>query len=104
MTTSPETTARNNVATFSLIFGVISVIIALFIPSGAAILGLAAIVLGFLGLRAVKANGLQGRGQAITGIVLGVIGVVVPIFMIVVLGPAIAKTFSTINASLNSVP
>jgi len=103
MTTSSEPNTRNNLATFSVIIGILAFLALFFVPGGAVVLGLVAVILGGLALREIKANGSQGRGLAITGIVLGVVGVAVFFVNIFILGPIIANTFNSINASLNGV-
>ncbi|MCP1387219.1 hypothetical protein M5J20_03330 [Corynebacterium sp. TA-R-1] len=76
---------KNSMATAALVVGIIALIfIVLFFPF-ALILGLAAIILGFLGIRRAKdvevavqsAGAPSGKGKAITGLVLGVVSLVV---------------------------
>ena len=72
------------------------------------LLAIVGLVLGIIALTQIKHNpGQKGKGLAITGVVLGGIGVVLlclsPVIVIAVLtimGPVIGNVFSTINSSL----
>jgi len=68
--------------------------------------GLAAVILGVLGINQVKATADKGKGLAIAGLILGVLtllGICVYIIITIVAGPIIGNVFSQINNSL-SVP
>jgi len=45
--------------------------------------GIAAIVLGVISLRQIDTSGEDGRGMAITGLVLGIVGVVICVFLLI---------------------
>jgi len=47
------------------------------------IAGIAAIVLGAISLKQIQVSGEDGRGMAITGLVLGIVGTVIAMFLIV---------------------
>lgn len=75
----------NGLAIAALVVGIISLLLS-FIPfvNIAAILGgIAALVLGFLGLRKAKEGTVGGRGMSITGLVLGVVSVLISIAVLV---------------------
>ena len=103
MTTSTNVVSKSGLATASLVLGILAAISAIFASGIGFLLGLAAVILGALALRDIKAKGLQGKGWAIVGILLGALGVIWVFVVLFVLGPILANTFSTINASLNSV-
>jgi hypothetical protein len=50
---------------------------------GGPIAGIAAIVLGAMSLRQIETSGEDGRGMAITGLVLGIIGLIVAVFLLI---------------------
>jgi hypothetical protein len=85
--------------------GVIPVV-GLFCSAPGGLFGIAAVILGILGLNKVKTTGEKGKGMAIAGLILGVLtllGVCVYIIITIVAGPIIGNVFSQINSSL-SVP
>jgi hypothetical protein len=45
--------------------------------------GIAAIVLGVMSLRQIQASGEDGRGMAMTGLVLGIVGLIVFVLLII---------------------
>jgi type IV secretory pathway VirB2 component (pilin) len=45
--------------------------------------GIAAIVLGLLSLKQIRLSGQDGRGMAITGLVLGIVGTILAVLLIV---------------------
>jgi hypothetical protein len=45
--------------------------------------GIAAIVLGAISLKQIRVSGEDGRGLAITGLVLGIVGTVIAVFLLV---------------------
>lgn len=45
--------------------------------------GIAAIVLGVMSLRQIETSGEDGRGMAITGLVLGIIGLIIAVFLLI---------------------
>lgn len=67
------------------------------------LLSIAALVLGFLGIKQIKKTGERGRGLAITGIVLGgltILGVCGMIIFTLTAGPIVGNIFSNINNNL----
>jgi hypothetical protein len=60
----------------SLILGLVS-----FIPLVGVLLGILAIVFGFIGLSQIKKNKLKGRVLAIAGILLGIFGIIFTILL-----------------------
>ena len=59
--------------------------------------GIPAIVLGFVAISQIRQTGENGRGMAIAGIVLGIIGIVLTILFVVII---IAAASSSSNVSL----
>ncbi len=106
--TSPAT---NKLARTSLILGILALVPGFLLFVIGALVGLAAIITGAIALSQIGREGTSGQGQAIAGIILGVIAgvldlVIGPFLMIAVLmilGPTIGNTFSTINNSLTTV-
>jgi Domain of unknown function (DUF4190) len=50
---------------------------------GGPIAGIAAIVLGAISLKQIQVSGEDGRGMAITGLVLGIIGLIIAVFLLI---------------------
>ncbi|MGH7203252.1 MAG: DUF4190 domain-containing protein [Candidatus Levyibacteriota bacterium] len=67
---------RSGYALASLILGIVS-----FFPLIGLLLGITAIVLGAIGLKKVKEEKLKGKRMAITGIVLGILGILFTIIL-----------------------
>ena len=61
--------------------------------------GIAAIVLGSISLKQIRLSGEDGRGLAITGLVLGIVGTVLVILLIVF----ILALFKGVAANVNSL-
>ena len=59
--------------------------------------GIPAIVLGYMSIGQIRRTGEEGRGMAITGIVLGIVGVLLTVLVIIL---AIA-VFSQVSSSTN---
>ena len=110
---APAPTAKTNVLTIiSLVTGIIgfiSMCLGIIPFLGWVCYGIgglcavAALVLGFVGMNQAKKNGEKGRGMAITGIVLGALGLLgICVFVVIslVMGPVIGNVFSQINSSL----
>ncbi len=97
-------TPRNGFATASLIVGILTFIPGLVLSIFGSLIGLVAIVLGIFALVDISKNKTRGQGAAIAGIVLGALGALLaPFFtiaLLMILGPAIGNTFSSINNSL----
>jgi len=68
-------TGSNGAAVGALVLGLLSVPFGVIVLGG--LLGLVAVGLGFLGVSRARAMGGTGQGMAITGIVSGVIGILV---------------------------
>lgn len=68
---------KNGVGLAALILGILALLSGFFVIGG--LLGLVAIVLGVIGSRRAKRGLATNRGAAITGIVLGVIGVLLTV-------------------------
>jgi hypothetical protein len=65
--------------------------------------GIAALVLGFLGMNQVKKTAEKGKGMAIAGIVLGgltILGICVMGILTLAMGPIIGNVFSQVNNNL----
>lgn len=71
----------NGVAIGALVLGLLSVPLGFFIVG--ALFGLVAIVLGIIGVNRARGLGGTGKGMAITGIVSGALGVLIPILLAV---------------------
>jgi uncharacterized membrane protein len=116
---SDNTPLRNNtLAIASLILGIVGFILsclgfftaAFFVGYACGcvgfLLGVAALVTGFMARNQIAESGEGGNGMAIAGIILGGVQVILllcAIFVILVLtllGPVIGNVFSTINQSL----
>lgn len=75
----------NGLAIAALVCGLLSV--PLFITViGGVLLGLAAIVLGFVGLSRAKKTQNSGKGMAITGIVSGALGLILSVLFVAGIG------------------
>ena len=64
-------TQKSGFAITSLVFGLVS-----FIPMFGVLLGILAIVFGFISISQIKKNNLEGKGLAIAGIILGFAGII----------------------------
>lgn len=65
-------------ATAALVLGILAAITS-FTVIGGVLLGLLAVILGFLGLRKARRGLATGRGQAIVGIILGLLGIAIAV-------------------------
>ncbi|KAF0106299.1 MAG: RDD domain containing protein [Anaerolineaceae bacterium] len=118
----PSSARNNKLATAGLVTGILallsyclSIVISFFqslwlpiiLMGSGALLSLASLITGIIGLVQVnKSQGEQkGKGFAITGIVLGGLGVlaicILPIVVLTLLGPVIGNVFSEVNSNLN---
>ena len=70
---------RNGLGTAAMVIGIIAVPAALVLVGG--VLGIVAIVLGFLGLGKVRAGQATNRGMAVAGIVLGIVALLITAFI-----------------------
>ncbi|MFN8015346.1 MAG: DUF4190 domain-containing protein [Acidimicrobiia bacterium] len=96
MPPSPASGQSNTPALIAMILGIISL-------CGGMLTGIPAVILGFVGKK--KANELngQGNGQAITGIVLGFIGIALSILWIILLIAGAFAADSTTNSLQKSI-
>ncbi len=69
---APANRGTNGVAIGALVLGLLSVPLGLFVIGG--LLGLLAIILGFVGVKKANQMAGSGKGMAITGIVSGLLG------------------------------
>lgn len=96
-TTSAKVTSK--LAIWALVCGCLSFLCGLFAA-------IPAIILGHMGVNAIKQNPeLQGRGMALSGLILGYFMTIVPIIAIIVLialGNQVQNVFSTINSQISS--
>ncbi len=60
--------------------------------------GIAAIVLGAMSLNQIRQSGEEGRGMAITGLVLGIVGTVLAVFLLIF----VLAIFHGVSANLNN--
>jgi uncharacterized membrane protein HdeD (DUF308 family) len=84
---------RNGMGVAALVVGIVALVLALlilFFPI-AAILGVIAIILGLVGMARVSRGEADNRGQAITGLVTGLIALVLAIFFTVSIGSFFAE-------------
>ena len=65
---------RNGMGTAALVLGIVGFLLAILVVGG--LLGLLAVIFGFVGLSRVRRGEATNRGSAIAGIVLGAIAVV----------------------------
>jgi len=68
--TDSSTADKNGRATAALVLGILGCL------GFGLILGVPAMILGYLGLQASRTNGGTGKGQAISGLVLGALSIV----------------------------
>jgi hypothetical protein len=101
--TIPATSQPSNgQATASMVLGILGVAL-LWVPGVGFILAILAVVFGGLGLSRAKAGG-GNRGQAIAGLVLGSVGIVLPMLLLVTVlnvGNDVLKQISKISPSLS---
>jgi hypothetical protein len=92
--------AKNGLGIAALVLGILGLLTSLFVIGGA--LGLIAIILGVLGLGRVKRGEATNRGMAIAGIVLGVLSLLLA--ALVAFGVATflnSEEFSTVRECLS---
>lgn len=98
MTSEIVNAERNTLATTSIILGVVSVLsVGLLGVMLAFLIGIAAIVTGFISLKQIKEKGQKGQGLAVFGIILGFLPILV-VVLLAMLGPAIGNVFSNITS------
>ncbi|MBB2990601.1 heme/copper-type cytochrome/quinol oxidase subunit 2 [Mycolicibacterium iranicum] len=86
---------KNGLGTASLVVGIVS----LFTLFGGVVLGVVAVVLGFLGRGRVARGEATNGGVALAGIVLGALSIVVSIALIVVVGIFGVAFFNEVGGS-----
>ena len=68
----------NGLAIASLVVGIVGILFTFY-----GVVGLIALILGFVARRQINSGGQRGRGLAIAGIILGIIGIILGILSIV---------------------
>jgi hypothetical protein len=109
----PPDSKTNVIALISLIVGIVgllSICGAIFIPIAgpicAGILAVGAIVTGIIGMGQTKKTGEKGKGLAIGGLVMGILGILSACLIgavpgiLALLGPSVGNVFSNISNSL----
>jgi uncharacterized membrane protein HdeD (DUF308 family) len=79
---------RNGVGVAALVCGIVSLVLALlilFFPI-AALLGLVAIILGIVGLSRASRGEASNRGQALAGLITGLLGLALAVFFTISIG------------------
>ncbi len=95
------TPGGNGMAVTALVLGIVGIVFSfffLFLGLLALILGLLAIVFGWVGLQRSRNSGV-GRGQAIAGLVLGIITIIVSVYMIWVIDSFFSSVSDAIDRS-----
>ena len=85
--------ARNGVGVAALVFGVVSLVLAiliLFFPV-AAFVGLIAIILGIIGMRRASRGEATNRGQALAGLLTGLLALAIAVFLTIRIGVFFAE-------------
>ncbi|MDH6226565.1 MULTISPECIES: DUF4190 domain-containing protein [Streptomyces] len=72
---------KNGLGTAALVLGIIGVVLAFFYVGG--LLGLLALIFGIIGLGKVKKGEATNKGVALTGLILGVVSMVITIAMVI---------------------
>ncbi len=105
MTTTTVVQQKNSLSTISLVLGILTFIPGCLLSIFGSAIGLAAIITGVIALTQISRDKTTGQTQAIIGIVLGGVGALIAPFagiaILMILGPSIGNTFSTINSSLS---
>ncbi len=103
---TPATRPRNGVGTAALVLGILGLVLAILVlpaPLGA-LLGLIAVILGIVGISRVNQGVADNRGQAVTGLVTGAIGLILGVVIMVSVGNFFAThatAFSRLSSCLN---
>ena len=85
----------------ALVLGISAFVTGLLFIGGA--LGLVSVILGIISLKKVKAGTASGKGMAITGIILGALGIIATIGMIIFVTWVAVETQNCVNTGvLNS--
>ncbi len=94
-TNVPERTLPKGMAVASLVLGILGVLTAFFLLGG--LLGLVAVILGFVALGKIKKGEADGRGLAIGGIVTGAIALVLTLILVATVGAFFASNSDNIS-------
>jgi MFS superfamily sulfate permease-like transporter len=88
---STAATPSNGVGVAALVVGVVSLVLALLVVYFplAAVLGIVAIVLGIVGMSRASRGQATNRGQALAGLVTGIVG----LFVALIVGAALSSLF-----------
>ncbi|MDF7640825.1 DUF5067 domain-containing protein [Bifidobacterium sp. ESL0784] len=73
---------RPGMALAALILGIVAIVM-FWIPIVGIICGIAALVIGIMSMRKIKANRLPGKGMSVAGLVTGIIGIVLSLVMFI---------------------
>ena len=92
----PVRTLPKGLAIASLILGILGVLTAFFLLGG--LLGLVAVILGFVALGKIKRGEADGRGMAIGGIVTGGIALLLTIGFLAIVGSFFASNSDEISS------
>jgi peptidyl-prolyl cis-trans isomerase B (cyclophilin B) len=98
---------KNGLATASLIIAIVSIVPILSLGNIFGFIeGVVAVILGSVAASQIKKTNQPGKGMSTAGIIIGVVGSIVPFIVIVILrllGPQIGEVFNRINQSLSAV-
>ena len=84
----------------ALVLGIFAFFTGLLFIGGA--LGLVSVILGIISLKKVKAGTASGKGMAITGIILGALGIIATIGMIIFFTWAAAEAQNCVNTGVRN--
>ena len=97
----PQSPGNSGFATTSMVLGICSVVFSWFTFGIPAIL---AVIFGVIGLKQTGPGKLNGRGQAITGLVLGIIMVLLGVYFSIWIIYGIGSTANDMNDYINNLP
>ena len=85
--------ARNGVGVAALVVGVVSLVLAILVVLFpiAAFVGLIAIILGIIGMRRTSRGEATNRGQALAGLLTGLLALAIAVFLTVRIGVFLAE-------------
>ncbi|MCF8012040.1 MAG: DUF4190 domain-containing protein [Clostridiales bacterium] len=78
-----ENKVLNSKAIAALILGILSIVTLIFAGLGV-ILGVIGLILGIIGLKEIKHFNQEGRKMAVAGIICSSLGILLPIFLIII--------------------
>ena len=96
---APPGQARNGLGVAALVLGILAVLTGFFLIGG--LLGVVAIILGFLGRGRAKRGEATNGGMALAGIILGVIGVLLTA-VVIAIGASFLSEFGSLTECLSS--